>query len=194
MRAFILFFIVLPSSVFSNPIQKCLSVFTKSMEYKLLSSAEFKSDYSKELFSGLYKQIEHSSSLTKKEKQRFILETEKTIRFIESHSNNRRLKVLSPQLLSALSAFPEIFEFTEKGLSPSSYLDTKTAFKVSLASLTYYIRAYLSHESQNLDWGRLNTILSSIAQFKEEPNSVSIYKILRAVREKHSLNEYINCR
>ena len=190
----ILLVIILPSTGISQSIIRCMDIFSKSksLEYKLSSKTELTNPYSKELFLNLYQQIENNSLLSKKEKQEFILNTEAIIHFIESHPHNQKLEVLTPQLLSAVQSLPAIFEFTKN--PSSSYLDTTTALKVVLVSLTRYTRAYIMQESNHLDWPRLHKILSVIAHFKTNPNAFSLYKILRAVREKHSLKEFINCR
>ena len=201
MRYFIIFnFIVLPWVSLSQPVMSCVNMFSnsKSLEYKISLNTEFKHPYSKQLFLNLYTQIESMPLLYKKEKQdkklkqEFILKTEEIINFIESHPHNPKLKALTPKLLQATEALPAIFNFVEN--QQTSFLDTKTALKVVVVALTRYTGTYLKQEVNHLDWARLDKILSSIADFNTQPTAFSLYKILRSVREKHSLWEFINCR
>ena len=147
---------------------------------------------SKELFLKLYQQIEIQPLFSKKEKEELILKTEQIISFIESHPNNPQLKMVIPHLLSAIESLPLLFDYAKNSSNP--YLDSISTIKVVSVILTRYTWAYLHEESNHLDWPRLGKILSTIADFKSKPNDFSFYKILRAVREKHSIKELINCR
>ena len=195
MRYFIFLMLIgLPSVGFSQSLKRCMNFFSgsKTLQYKISPETQLTNPYSKELFVKLYQQIENQSLFSHKEKQEIILKTEQLINFMESHPDNKRLKVLTPLLVSAIESLPALFDYTKNSVNP--YLDSTSTIKVILVILTHYTWSYIHQESNHLDWPRLNKILLAIAHFKTQPNDFSLYKILRTVREKHSIEELIHCR
>ena len=147
----------------------------------------------------LKKQIQQSSLLNPSEKQSFLKELDETILFIRNQvitpknkiKKRARLKSLEPLLLKALQETSKILSFLEN--TPSPYLNKKQSVQIIFTSLTKFVRVHLSHpdEESLIDYSRYKKILTSIGAF--DNNLFSIYKITRAVKEKHSIYEYLNC-
>ena len=123
---------------------------------------------------------------------------ENLIHELEKNSNqyNQRLQLLDPYLTPALNNMSDITSFIVKNDLSVKYesIDTQTTLKLMLSTFSQHLHAYLSHPNpKNLDWSRFRTILENIANFRKEQGAFSLYKIYRSVREKYSLEEYINC-
>ena len=144
-------------------------------------------------------QIEQTKLLNTKEKQSLLTELDKTIHFIRNQNSTprneirkrTRLQGLELLLLKALEETPKILNFLEN--TPSPYLNKKQSVQIILTSLTKFVRVHLNHpdEESLIDFSLYKKILTSIGAF--DNNLFSIYQITRAVREKHSIYEYLNC-
>jgi len=184
-------------------INRCWSFFhSDPINYKLSRDTKWNNDYAKDLFFHVYQTLPllENKNLSKKEIKTYIQELESTINIINSSSFNgvmgNFLELVNSRLSVAINAFPDIVAFIQKG-GATSYpaLETNVILKLILTTFSRHIKVYLtSHHPENLDWLRFNTILTSISEFKQKPNVFSLYKIKRAVREKYSLEQYINCK
>ena len=192
----LLFFIFFSFFSYSHSHDKCL----KTVESLNKEGGLNLNSYSLKLESVLKEEITKTKILSDKEKKVFFKELEQTIAYIENKDlaqadkskRGARLKVLEPLLMRSVQAVPSITSFLENELSP--YLNKKQALKIVFITLTKYVKIYLSHpdKESDIDFKRFEKIISTIEKFNG--SSFSIYKIIRTVREKHSLYEYLNCK
>ena len=189
------------SAVSASLSSKCLKIFkSKKAIYSLNDKSLLQNPYSQTVFQQVYQQLPllEESDLSQKETQKYILQLERLIQHLEKDLNqtNRRLKLLDSYLTPALKKLPNIISSikSEPALKHES-LDTQTILHLTLSTFSRHLLAYLTHSKiESLDWARLRVILESIAGFSEKQQAFSLYKIYRSVREKYSLEEYINCK
>ena len=182
-------------------VDKCRRIFkTQNVTYSLSDSAPLKNHYSQIVFEQVYQQLSllEGDSLSTAETQKYILQLESLIQYLETNSvqKDKRLELLDPYLSPALKKIPDIISFikSESALKYES-LDTQTILQLALSTFSRHLHAYLSHpKAESLDWPRFREILESISSFKTEKPAFSLYKIYRSVREKYSIQEYINCK
>ena len=183
-------------------LDKCFKSFRSGpVKYNLSESTDLKSPYSRELFSFVYRNIPflEDTVLSPKDTNLFVSHLEKLIEHIESSPDlnvKSRLDLMNSRWSDAVEAFPLIVSFINSG-NTNGYvsLNTKTIVKLILSALGHHTMAYLTHSKEGkLDWARMSLILRSISEFKNTPSVFSLYKIKRAVEEKYSVNEYINCK
>ena len=196
----LLFFIFFSFFAYSQPPDKCLKTVENLNEEGGLGLEPIKNPYSLKLHSVLKEEIAKTKILSDKEKKAFFKELEQTIAYIENKDlaqadkskRGARLKALEPLLMRSVQMTPSIISFLESESSP--YLNKKQALKIIFITLTKYVKIYLSHpdKESDIDFKRFEKIISTIEKFNG--SSFSIYKIIRAVREKHSLYEYLNCK
>ena len=195
-----LLFIFFSFFAYSHSHDKCLKTVESLNKEGDLGLEPLKNSYSLKLQSVLKEEITKTKTLSDKEKKVFFKELEQTIAYIENKDlsqadkNNReaRLKVLEPLLMKSVQMAPSIISFLENESSP--YLNKNQALSVIFITLTKYVKIYLSHpdKESDIDFKRFEKIISTIEKFNG--SSFSIYKIIRTVREKHSLYEYLNCK
>lgn len=209
MRQFFIFFSFFATLSNSHSHGTCLHTIQKWDDLKReeapkttepIDLASLKNSYSLKLRSSLKEEVKNTALLSNKEKQKFLKELDQTISYLESkglsvEAGNRRsarLKVLEPLLFKSLEAAPSIHRFLKESESP--YLNKKQALEIILITLTKYVRVYLNHPAKefDIDFKRFEKILSNIAEFNG--GAFSVYKIIRSVREKYSLYEYLNCK
>lgn len=188
-----------------NPIAnasiKCFNIFkTKKVIYSLNKDSPLTSSYSKLILKKVYQQLPllEGIELTYKETQNYTLQLEQLIQLLEKNSNQteKRLELLDSYLTPALKKLPKIISFvkSESALKHES-LDTQTILRLTLSTLSLHLYTYLTQPKiKNLDWPRLRTILESVSNFDSKQPAFSLYKIYRSVREKYSIEEYINCK
>ena len=177
---------------------KCFKLFkTKSTVYSLHSPLQ--NTYSKKIFEQVYQQLHliEGTELSQKETQIYILQLEQLIQLLEKNSEQtqKRIKLLDSNLTPALQQLPNIISFIKNESAKHESLDTQTILRLTLSTFSLHLYTYLSKpNSKSLDWARLRVILESIASFKDGQQAFSLYKIYRSVREKYSIQEYINCK
>ena len=184
----------------SKPDDRCLKQFNDVKPENPIELSRLENPYSLKLNSTLHTAISNTKFLSPKEKKAFFKELKQTISYIESkdlghthrEKRNARLKALESMILQAVKTSPIILSFLEQTSLP--YINKKQVAEIIFITLTKYVRVHLSHpkEEANIDFKRFEKIISSIAHFNW--NAFSIYKIIRAVREKYSLHEYLNCK
>ena len=197
------FCLFLPVFASEGFLKKCYNNFrgnSDHVKYSFSEQVEWKHPYAKELFSSVYQQLPllEKEGWSSEEIQPFVSSMEDFLHYIENSSDRTvesRLKLMNSRLSSAIQAVPAIFSFVNRGrASRYESLDVKGVLKLILATLSYHTMAYLKHPHVNkLDWGRMSVILKSISDFKMKPNAFSLYNIQITVREKYSLEEYVNC-
>jgi len=186
----LLFFILF--SFFAHTDDKCLKTFDT------LNENPHQEDSLKltGLIEGLREQLDQTQLLSQREKKAFLKEIEFALDYLKTENpgpnHKARLEVLEPSIRKAFEVFPSIVSFLEA--KPPVHLDKKQVLKVIVMTLTKYVRVYLSHpdDTLNIDFARFTKTLSSIAEFND--NAFSLYRVIRSVREKYSLHEYLNCK
>ena len=196
----LLFLIFFSFFAYSQSHDRCLKTVENLNKEGGLGLEPIKNSYSLTLQSVLKEEIAKTKILSDKEKKAFFKELEQTIAYIENKDlaqadkskQGARLKVLEPLLMRSVQMTPSIISFLENESSP--YLNKEQALKIIFITLTKYVKIYLSHpdKESDIDFKRFEKIISTIEKFNG--SSFSIYKIIRAVREKHSLYEYLNCK
>ncbi len=211
----LLFFIIFVfySSASSSLLEKCKTVFRSDpVKYNLFLKDKWTSAYSKELFSSVYKEMPLLKGILSDTEMNFYVsvleeaityfekETLKQIEFPHQSDLKTRMKLMdsdsmNPKLFNAMKSFPEIVRFLKSGKAKDyEALDTEVILKIILSTFSQHMVTYLTHSLKELDWTRLNLIIKSISDFKDQPNAFSLYKIQRVVKEKYSIKEYINCK
>ncbi|MDE0092332.1 MAG: hypothetical protein OXN83_03490 [Oligoflexia bacterium] len=200
-KLFLVTNLFLMSSADTLLLDRCYSIFkTKNVSYSLNENSLLKNPYSQLIFEKVYQQLPllEEAGLSKIEIKKYNLLLEQLIQKLEkgSYQQSQRLQLLNSYLTPALRNIPNIISFikSESALKYES-LDTQTILKLTLSTVSLHLQAYLTHsKTEKLDWPRLRTILESISNFSEKQPAFSLYKIYRSVREKYSLEEYINCK
>ena len=193
--------------VSTNTLNRCINIFKQAPSEPIVFSKQ-KNPYSKALDVSVYQQISLLEGvLSKKELQYYTASLVKTIQQFENGSHklsdaafqtrinlmNSNLK--SRQLLTAIRTFPKMVQFAQsKEAHRYEFLDTNRILKLVLSTFSQHILSYLTHPVNKLDWARFNYIVNSIAEFNRSPDIFSLYKIQRAIKEKYSLREYLNCK
>ena len=200
---YLFLFIVLffNSFVDASLSDKCLKIFKpKNTAYSLNKDTLLQTPHSQLLFTQVYQQLSalEGAELSHKETQQYVLQLEQLIQHLEKNSNqtSARLQLLDSYLTPALQKLSDIISFIKNG-SALKYesLDTQIILRLILSTFSQHLPAYLTHsKTDNLDWPRLRIILESLSSFSKEQPAFSLYKIYRSVREKYSLEEYINCK
>ena len=187
----------------SHFLSKCHWLFRSddSVKYNLSENASWTNSYAQEVFSFVYQQIPllEGQVLSHTEVKNYMSYFEKLIDQLESSSDSSvrsRLELMNSHLSGAVKAFPMIVSFINGGrASEYESLDANTVVKLVLSTFSQHTMAYLTHPKvERLDWPRMNLILKSISDFKDKTDVFSLYKIKRAVLQKYSLNEYVNCK
>ncbi len=168
---------------------------------RLSENTVWSSPFAKELFSFVYQQLPllKEGLLSSSEIKKYTAHLEKLLGQLERPSDlelKGRMDLIGPHLSSAVRAFPDIVSFINSGqASKYESLDAGLTLRLALSALSRHVIAYLTHPiGERLDWERMSKILKSISDFKDQKSAFSLYKIKRAVGEKHSLYEYINCK
>ena len=188
-------------SVHSNIIDRCSRYFRSDpIKYNLSKNTKWNNSYAQELFSSVYQQISQleKKEFSDKEIKNYTSQLERLINFIHTSSSSdvtNRLDRMGSHLSSAIKAFPEIVSFVQSDKFLSYPLNANQILQLILSTFSQHIEAYLKHpHPDQLDWPRIQTILEQISFFKDQPNIFSLYKITRAIRQKYSVREYINCK
>ena len=119
------------------------------------------------------------------------------IQFLEkSPSRRERMAPISPEFLSgSLQKIPEITAFANQTEGAEGVVFQQTAQAVFAAFGKHLPAALKAEDWTKVNWGGLNFVLQSIAEFDIEANpAFSLYKIRRAVKRQWSLREFILCR
>lgn len=193
---YLLILIFLSANSHAKFLEACKNLFiSPKLKIQWSSKQKFTQPYSQKLFDKLYSTVSNWNILSQTEKQKYIIEIEKSISFIESHSHTyEKLNIMNPQLIKAIEAFPQLLKFVNENQN-QAHLNTKQSLEIALVSLTKYTMAFIKHNNNDkLDLARWSAIMQAIANFEKEPNAFSVYKIIRAVKEKHSLYEFLNCK
>ena len=194
--------LALSAPVESRLLAKCQKIFRSlSATDHLSNKAQWAYPQSQLLFNSVYQQMSFLKGLdfSPAEINFFQKRLEETIHYIENskeESLKNRLDFMEPHFSSAVEAFPLILSFINQGgTAQYKALGEKSLIQLLLSALSRHTLAYLRHpQAEKLDWPRINLILNHISEFKEKPNVWTLYKIKRAVLQKYSLKEYINCK
>ena len=182
-------------------LDKCHKIFKpKTVQQSLNKETSLQNPYSQLLFEKIYQQLPllEGTGLSKTEMKKYNLLLELLIQKLEkgSYQQNQRLQLLDSYLTPALQKAEEILSFIKSDTAVKyESLDTQMILRLILSALSQHLFSYLTHpKTEKLDWARFRTILESISSFSEKQPAFSLYKIYRSVREKYSLEEYINCK
>lgn len=199
----VLFFIGLVFYSEGQPgfLSKCYTFFRSDpVEYSFSGNTKWSNPYAQELFSSVYQQLPalEGKVLSPSETKKYILYFEKLMNHMESSADSdikHRLDFMNSRWSDAVKTFPLIVSFVNNGqASEYESLDTKTVIELMLSTFSRHTIAYLTHpQIDRLDWERMGKILKSISDFKGKMDIFSLYKIQRAIRQKYSVKEYLNC-
>ena len=198
---FLVVFLYFSASAKISVLDKCREMFkSKNVQQSLNKETALKNPYSQLLFEKVYQQIPslEGTGLSKTEMNKYNFLLEQLIQKLEkgSYQQNQRLQLLDSYLTPALQKTSEIISFIKSDTAVKyESLDTQMVLQLILSTLSQQLLAYLTHsKTEKLDWARFRIILESISSFSAQQPAFSLYKIYRSVREKYSLEEYINCK
>ena len=202
--AFIIPFVFCSFSANPSLSDKCSKLFESQSsrsrsEIQLSQNKAGENLYAHEVFFSVYKNlVSLKGVLPPAEIQSYVSQLEKVMDLFENHSSHMkpRLKVLEDsQFLESLKSFPKMIEFIKSDkVKNYESLDTQNIIKLVLSTFSQHTLTYLTHSKDKLDWSRFQVIIKSISDFNNEPSVFTLYKIQRAVKEKYSIKEYINCK
>ncbi|MDE0118404.1 MAG: hypothetical protein OXM55_00150 [Bdellovibrionales bacterium] len=132
-------------------------------------------------------------------RQKHTMEFDKGLKEIvklleHSPAQQEQLRRAGISLEKLINKIPEIIAFTEQlPLEEAPYYRDIT--KAVLATFSKHLPAALKkHDSNQIDWPRINLILKNIAAFDKQNPRSSLFKIKRAIEGRYSLREFILCR